>query len=210
MRSIGHAARAESEPNRGAAPPIGMEATLDVITTDQPTPTELVETARAGDRSAFGRLVEPWLAPALGASIIITRSHADGADAVQDALLTAWQGLDALRDPTAFPAWFRTLVIRSALRVARRRGVVVPLELVVDKGGPADGGLDGSLDQRLLGRAFDRLDTDDRALLTLRYLWDLPVADTALALDTLPGTIKSRTHAALGRLRAAFDAEARR
>ena len=187
-----------------------MEATLDVMTAHEPTPTEPVEAARAGDRSAFGRLVEPWLAPALGASIVITRSHADGADAVQDALLTAWQGLDALRDPTVFPAWFRTLVIRAALRVARRRGTVTPLELVPEAGGPADGGIDGSLDRRLLGRAFDRLEADARALLTLRYLWGLPVADTAVALDTLPGTIKSRTHAALGRLRAAFDAEARR
>ncbi|MHB8958377.1 MAG: RNA polymerase sigma factor [Candidatus Limnocylindrales bacterium] len=180
------------------------------MTAREPTPTELVEAARAGDRAAFGRLVEPWLAPALGASIVITRSHADGADAVQDALLAAWQGLDALRDAAAFPAWFRTLVTRSALRVARRRGPVLPLQVVGESGGEADGGIDGTLDRRMLGGAFDRLDADDRALMTLRYLWDLPVADTARALDTPAGTIKSRTHAALGRLRAAFDAEARR
>lgn len=179
------------------------------MTRDEQTPTGLVEAARAGDRAAFGRLVEPWLAPALGGAIVITRSHGDGADAVQDALLAAWQGIDTLRDPAAFPAWFRTLVVRSALRIVRRRGTLVPLE-VVDTEGLADNGLDASLDRRLLGRAFDRLDADDRALLTLRYLWDLPVADTAAALDTPPGTVKSRTHAALGRLRAAFDAEARR
>ena len=93
-----------------------------------PTRAELVAAARAGDRVAFGRLVEPSLAPALGASILITRSHADGHDAVQDALLTAWLGLDQIRDPDAFPAWFRTLVIRSALRVARRRGHVGELD----------------------------------------------------------------------------------
>lgn len=187
-----------------------MEAALDAMTTDTPTPTELVLAARAGDRAAFGRLVEPWLAPALGGSIVITRSHADAADAVQDALLAAWQGLDDLRDPAAFPAWFRTLVVRSALRIARRRGRIVPLEVVTEAGGPLDGGLDRALDRRLLGRAFDRLDADDRALLTLRYLWDVPVVEVADALDTLPGTVKSRTHAAMGRLRAAFDAEARR
>ena len=137
-----------------------------------------------------------------------------GVRAVQDALLAAWQGLDGLRDAAAFPAWFRTLTIRAALRIARRRGRLVSIDVLADPdadpGGPADGGLDGALDRRLLGRAFDRLDADDRALLTLRYLWDLPVAETADALGTPAGTVKSRTHAALGRLRAAFDAEARR
>jgi len=179
------------------------------MASDQQTQAGLVEAARAGDRAAFGRLVEPWLAPSLGGAIAVTRSHADGADAVQDALLAAWQGIGSLRDPAAFPAWFRTLVVRSAFRVARRRGSVASLE-VVDAEGLADNGLDGSVDRRLLGRAFDSLDADDRALLTLRYLWDLTVADTAAALDTRPGTVKSRTHSAIGRLRAALDAEARR
>lgn len=186
-----------------------MEAALDVMAIDQLTPTELVAAARGGDRRAFAQLVEPWLSPALGASIVITRSHADGSDAVQDALLAAWQGLDELRDAAAFPAWFRTLVVRAALRVARKRATVTSLALV-DVAGPTDGGLDGSLERRLLGLAFDRLDADDRALLTLRYLWDLPVSEAAEALGVPPGTVKSRTHAAIGRLRAAFDAEARR
>jgi RNA polymerase sigma factor (sigma-70 family) len=191
-----------------------MEATVAIETVDAPTPAALVAASLDGDRAAFGTLVEPWLAPALGASIVITRSHADGADAVQDALLAAWQGLDGLRDPVAFPAWFRTLVVRSALRVARRRGRVLELQVVdggVDRpGGGLDEALDKALDRRLLGRAFDRLDADDRALLTLRHLWDRPVAEVADALGLVPGTVKSRTHAAIGRLRAAFDAEARR
>jgi RNA polymerase sigma-70 factor (ECF subfamily) len=186
-----------------------MEAAIDVESADTRTPSELVGAARAGDRGAFGSLVEPWLAPALGASVVITRSRADAADAVQDALLAAWQGLDRLRDPVAFPAWFRTHVIRSALRVAGRRSRVVELDLVGPPPAP-DGGLDRALDRRLLGRAFDGLSPDDRALLTVRYLWDLPVAEVADALGVPAGTVKSRTHAAIGRLRAAFDAEARR
>ena len=36
-----------------------------------------------------------YLAMALGAAIILTRSHADAADAIQDALLSAWQGLES-------------------------------------------------------------------------------------------------------------------
>ena len=185
-----------------------MEVAVDASPAAQ-TPAQLIAAAVAGDRAAFGRLVEPSLAPALGASIAITRSHADAHDAVQDALLAAWQGIDRLRDPEAFPAWFRTLVVRSALKVARKRGQVTELD-VVRATDEADTGLDRAVDRRLLRRAFDRLSADDRALLTLRYLWDLPVTEAAEALGIPAGTVKSRTHAAIGRLRAAFDAEARR
>jgi len=191
-----------------------MEAIVTIDPTPAQTPAALVTASLAGDRAAFGRLVEPSLAAALGTSIVITRSHADGADAVQDALLAAWQGLDGLRDPVAFPAWFRTLVVRAAIRVARRRGSLVALDVVpeeVESGGDApDEVLERVLAHRQLGRAFDLLSAEDRALLTLRYLWDRPVGEVAAELEIVPGTVKSRTNAAMRRLRAAFDAEARR
>ena len=181
-----------------------MEATLD-----QPTARlrPLVEAAVAGDRDAFRRLVEPNVGRALGAATIITRSPADAADAVQDALLSAWQGLPGLRDPDAFPAWFRQHVVRAAMRATKRRGRVV--ELDVDTPDVSDG-LDRAVARRTLGRAFDRLDADDRLLLTLHHFWGLPIAETASHLGIPPGTVKSRIHSAMARLRAAYDAEERR
>ena len=73
-----------------------------------------------------------------------------------------------------------------------------------------DGELERVLERRLLGRAFDRLSADDRVLLTLRHLWDAPIAEVAVILGIPHGTVKSRTSAALERLRAAYDAEDRR
>jgi RNA polymerase sigma-70 factor (ECF subfamily) len=66
----------------------------------------LVDASIAGDRDAFRLLVEPCVAGALGLAAIVTGSQADAADAVQDALLSAWRGLHGLRDADAFPAWF--------------------------------------------------------------------------------------------------------
>ena len=103
-----------------------MEAILDQ---SLPTPAGLVAAARRGDRDAFRMLVEPDLAAALGTARIVTRSEADASDAVQEALLSAWQGLDSLREPDAFRAWFRRHVVRAALRAATRRGRVLELDL---------------------------------------------------------------------------------
>lgn len=167
---------------------------------------ELVAAARRGDRHAFEELVAPDVPRALGAARILTGSSADAADAVQEALLSAWRGLDGLRDPEAFPAWFRRQVVRAAMRIVKRRGAVdlADVEAFV----PDD--LDRHVERRQLGRAFDRLDERDRTLLTLHHFWGLPIAETATVLGIRAGTVKSRVHHAMARLRAAYDAEGRR
>jgi RNA polymerase sigma factor (sigma-70 family) len=167
---------------------------------------ELVTAARRGDRDAFARLVEPELAMALGAARILSHSGPDAADAVQDALLSAWRGLGGLRDPEAFPAWFRRHVVRAAIRIGRR-----PHATELDDAiGFAPDELDRTVERRQLGRAFDRLDDKDRLLLTLHHFWGLPIAETAGHLGVPAGTVKSRVHHAMARLRAAYDAEDRR
>jgi RNA polymerase sigma-70 factor, ECF subfamily len=181
-----------------------MEAVLDQTPS---TLAGLVAAARRGDRDAFRQLVEPDLAGAIGTARIVTRSEADASDAVQDALLSAWRGLDSLREPEAFRAWFRRHVVRAALRAASRRGRVVELDLTA---AAPDGDLERDLDRRTLGRAFARLDARDRLLLTLHHFWDLSIAETAAHLGIPEGTVKSRVHYAMDRLRAAYAAEERR
>ena len=178
-----------------------MEATLEQ---SPPTLAGLVAAARDGDRDAFRELVEPDLAAAIGTARIVTRSEADASDAVQEALLSAWRGLDGLRQPEAFRAWFRRHVVRAALRAASHRSTVVELDLAAVA---PDGELDRALERRTLGRAFGRLDARDRLLLTLHHFWDLPIAETAAHLGIPEGTVKSRVHYAMDRLRAAYAAE---
>jgi RNA polymerase sigma-70 factor (ECF subfamily) len=92
------------------------------------------------------------------------------------------------------------------MRIGGRRGRVVELDVATHDPG-AD--LDDALARRTLARAFDRLDPNDRLLLTLHHYWGLPVAETAEHLGIPEGTVKSRVHHALRRLRAAYDAEDR-
>jgi RNA polymerase sigma factor (sigma-70 family) len=180
-----------------------MEVALDHTSRLRP----LVDAAVAGDRDAFRSLVEPSIQRALGTAAILTRSESDAADAVQDALLSAWLGLASLRDSDAFPAWFRTHVVRAAMRIAARRGRLV--ELDVDHPDVPDA-LDQAVAIRTLGRAFDGLRDDDRLLLTLHHYLGLSIAETADHFGIPTGTVKSRVHAAMDRLRAAYDAEERR
>ena len=170
------------------------------------TSVGLVEAAVRGDRGAFERLVEPYLAVAFGAARLITGNESDAADAVQDALLAAWQSLDGLRNPELFAAWFRKTVIRSSTRCVRRRHLV---EIDFEPPDTTDS-VEREFDLRQLARAFARLDPKDRVLLTLHHYWQMPVAETAQLLGLPDGTVRSRVHHALRRLRAGFEAEDRR
>jgi RNA polymerase sigma factor (sigma-70 family) len=93
------------------------------------------------------------------------------------------------------------------MRRVRGRRTVVELDLAAGTEGED---LDRAYESRMLARAFGRLDPNDRLILTLRHFWDLPVQEVADLLYVPPGTVKSRTHHALERLRAAYAAEERR
>jgi RNA polymerase sigma-70 factor (ECF subfamily) len=49
--------------------------------------------------------------------------------------------------------------------------------------------------------AVQRLDNNDQQVVYLRFFLDMSVDETAQAMDVAPGTVKSRLHRALGRLR---------
>ncbi len=200
----------KSEPQWTVRPPYNVEHNLSISTRLETR--SLIDAAVHGDGDAFALLVRPSLPAALASATLIAGSRCDGADAVQDALVAAWRGLASLRDPQAFPSWFRKLAVRSAMRTARRRRRIRVAELGLDVE-VTDAGyvsMDRLLEIRNLDRAFDRLDPKDRLVLALRHACDLSTEEIATTLSVPAGTVKSRVHSAMQRLRAAYEAEERR
>lgn len=69
-------------------------------------------------------------------------------DAAQAAFISAWQKLDQLREPAAFPGWFRRLVVTECHRIIRRK----PLPTV-----PLDDARESSPSRNDGGRSFSAL-----------------------------------------------------
>lgn len=95
-------------------------------------------------------------------------------------------------------AYAHTTLARTYISAQRRRSShETPIEHLPDVGGT-----DGDAATRLaLRAALDELAPLDRAVLVLRYLEDVSVADTADALGVSPGAVRNRTLRALDRLR---------
>ena len=90
---------------------------------------ELVLRARGGDVEAFDQLARAAFPRLKGVAYLVLRDADRAEDAVQDALLAAWKGLRALREPDAWDSWLRRLVIRQCYRLAKKEQRRTELEL---------------------------------------------------------------------------------
>ena len=165
------------------------------------------EDGDAGVAANFEALVGPWVDEMYRAAAAIV-GEADARDVTQEALLDAWRGFGRFRDPERVRAWLHAIVAnrsRKHLRALRSRP-----RLVFAPNWPEDAAEDGSGDlaeRDRLDRAFEALPADQRIALALHYALDLSVPQVAAALSVPDGTVKSRIHAGVERLRAVLAAE---
>jgi RNA polymerase sigma-70 factor (ECF subfamily) len=86
----------------------------------------LIEAARGGDQSAFGRLYQQYAGMVHGILLAkVPREEAD--DLVQDAFLGAMRRISTLRDPNSFGAWLSAIARNLANDHYRRLKPTDPL-----------------------------------------------------------------------------------
>lgn len=169
------------------------------------SPRLRVVDGRADD---FRRLLERPLDSSYRLAGVILGDRTEAEDAVHDAALAAWAGFRDLRDPARFDAWFRRILVngcRDRLRTrARRRVVDVGRELVEAEHPRIADASEATAIRDALERAMDTLSPDEQVVIAMRFHADLTVPAIAEALGIPAGTVKSRLHNAMGRLRAAL------
>jgi RNA polymerase sigma-70 factor (ECF subfamily) len=139
---------------------------------------------------------------------VVTGSAADAEEATQDAFVKAWRALGRFRPGAPFRPWLLTIVANEARNRRRAAGRRAGLALRAAAERPSGDAAPSPEAALLLGarrsellEALGALDERDRTVLTCRYLLELSEDETAAALGCRPGTVKSRTSRALGRLR---------
>ncbi|MEV4349841.1 sigma-70 family RNA polymerase sigma factor [Actinoplanes sp. NPDC049596] len=174
---------------------------------------DLARAAHDGDDVAFAVLIEKHRAGMRAVAISLLGYSDEADDAVQDAVLVAWQHLPELRDPQAAGAWLRAVVrnnCRMVLRSRRAVPVAEPEPLL-----PADERLDP---QAMLERAATRervqqavatLPEPVREVTVLRYFSDYSSYRQIAELCALPEhTVRSRLRDGRKALRQSLEAAA--
>ncbi len=188
--------------------PLTASRDVSEVATDRPHGT------RGDDRRArFLAATRPALDRAYRlAGLLLGNAH-EAEDAVQDGLVTAWQSFDTVRDPGRFDAWFDRIVVNGCRDRLRRRGAVRFIPLAADVEPVARDPFQQFVERDSLLGSLASLTVDERAVIVLRFWADLPLEGIADRLDLPLGTVKSRLHRALGRLRddrGAKESEGRR
>ena len=172
---------------------------------------ELVRRAIEGDHDAFSSLVDASVDRLYGVATLILRDPDRAQDAVQEALVSAWKDVRALRDPDAWDAWLHRITVWACYRVAKkeRRRKEVELTVVPDPGRIVVSDSAAALVTRdLIEQQLNDLPIDHRSVVVLRFYLDLPLDEVADILDIPVGTVKSRLHRALASLRQSMAVEA--
>ena len=171
----------------------------------------LISRAAAGDAAAWEPLVLAYQEPVFRLAYLILGDPDEAEDIAQETFLRAWGRLDRF-DPTR-P--LRPWVLRIAANLAsnHRRSAARHLSALLRgiRAQPDAQGIEESstqhMDSEQLWRAVRRLDASDQQVIYLRYFLDLSVTETADTLEMHEGTVKSRLHRALERLRIVIQNE---
>lgn len=170
----------------------------------------VVLAAAAGNRKAFNELVERFH----GMATAVARQWFDDdslvEDAVQEAFLTAFTNLDRLRNPQAFPSWFRKIIHNGCRRLKKKQ-----TQLVADSAGYLKNLPATTPDpyeqmvryqtKEMVAATLDALDGVAREACIQRYILGLPYKEIATSLQVPEGTIKRRLHDVRNKIITAFQ-----
>ncbi|MGI8578651.1 MAG: RNA polymerase sigma factor SigM [Nocardioidaceae bacterium] len=154
----------------------------------------------AGDVDAFGELVRRHRDRLWAVAIRSTGHPEDAADALQEALVSAFRGAASFREDAQVTTWLHRIVVNACLDRMRRRRAreAAPLPGSEDRLGAladakqAEDPAEVSERRADVMAALSALGADQRAALVLVDMEGYSVTEAATILRCAPGTVKSR------------------
>ncbi|MFE1871463.1 RNA polymerase sigma factor SigM [Streptomyces sp. NPDC059496] len=154
----------------------------------------------AGDPEAFGEIVRRHRDRLWAVALRTLGDREEAADAVQDALVSAYRAAHTFRGDSAVTTWLHRITVNACLdrarKAASRRTAPLDdterLERLLEPHESAEAPAERQDLHRQLLAALSTLPADQRAALVLVDMQGYPVAEAARILDVPTGTVKSR------------------
>ncbi|MFZ4181633.1 RNA polymerase sigma factor SigM [Streptomyces pseudogriseolus] len=153
-----------------------------------------------GDPDAFGEIVRRHRDRLWAVALRTLGDREEAADAVQDALVSAYRAAHTFRGQSAVTTWLHRITVNACLdrarKAASRKTAPVDdterLEQLLEPHESASAPAERNDLHRQLIEAMGTLPPDQRAALVLVDMQGYPVAEAARILDVPTGTVKSR------------------
>ena len=154
------------------------------------------------DRSEFTRRVSAMQDRLYRLTYGMLREPQDRMDAVQEAVVRAWTGLDRLRNEAFFETWLTRILINQCHTLQRSAKRTLPLEAAPEPSAPPE--MDRPLHDAILA-----LDERLRLPVILHYMEGYGTAECARILRVPEGTVKTRLRKARRELKDMLSGEGR-
>ena len=167
---------------------------------------ELVYAARLGDVGSFDALFYRYRDGIYRLSLAITKDPQAAEEIVVDTFARAYRALARLEPDDTLRPWLYRVAINESYDRRPRNAAASPLDEAAEEIAASDERSPAVLAERAETRRFvlaalETLDAKHRNVVVLHYLNELPLAEIAQIVECPVGTVKSRLHYALRRLR---------
>ena len=167
--------------------------------------SELVQAAQLGDSEAYTTLIERFQHMAYTTAYGYLKDHHLAQDIVQEAIIETFVHLPRLKEPDAFPGWFRQIVFRQCTRVLRQPILLyTSLEAVSDsllaENNPEELAVQKEI-QAHIRSAVASLPQHERLVTVLFYGWHYTYNEVSAFLNIPLTTVKKRLYSARQKLR---------
>lgn len=172
----------------------------------------LVRKAQAGDLDAFDELVKKHQSTMTGLLYRFAPDRADLEDMVQDTFLRAWKGLPRWKPEKPFLHWLKRIALNVGLEFCRRQKRSPFGRLAHPEEKPFEN-LAADISQEQAGRGaveeaqflLAQVPAEDRALLTMHYLNEMPLTEIAGHFGWSLANAKIKTFRARNRLKTIIE-----
>lgn len=169
--------------------------TINDLDEDPRSDKELLADHVTGDPYAFERIVLRHRNRLYAVALRTMRNPDDAADALQDAMISAYRAASSFRAEAQVTTWLHRIVVNACLDRIRRKQARPTAPLPEEGPGEPVDPRDAVAERDtsiVVQEALAKIPEDQRAAIVLVDIQGYSVADAAAVLDVPEGTIKSR------------------
>ncbi|UWG99296.1 sigma-70 family RNA polymerase sigma factor [Dehalobacter sp. DCM] len=159
----------------------------------------MVKKAKSGDKEALIALIMSEKQAYYRLAYVYMKNQDEALDAMEDMILKVYENIKRLKDEQAFYRWSKTILVNCCKKNLTRKHKVILIQDIPE--GSYEDDYDIKDEQLSIEKHWGNLNRKHQEVLKLRYYLDMDYDTIASILKIPLGTVKSRIHTGLQKLK---------